>query len=248
MKINTDLSILGGLPDFGLVNVFLERRNSAESVSSLTKIRTEKSIKRFELAIKSTFLTFQSVNQKLLVKDVLLTEGITDDSLLMLFWNASFNNDLLNLINSDVFFPAFYSGRVVVKRAEITAYINELKTKEKELRKWSESTIETTASKYLTLLKKFNLLEGSANKTIVHPYLNDKMFVFFIYWLTAIEEKANVLKSRWLQYSFSETEFFVERAMQKKFSKFIDVIYTGDKLQIRPLIPYTDIYYAVHQS
>lgn len=247
MKINTDLSILGGLPDFGLINIFLENEKREESVASLTKIKTEKSIKRFELAIRSTFLTFAGNDQKLIVKDLLSNEGITKDSLLMLFWNASFNNDLLNCINSDVFFPAYYSGRIVLKRAEIIAYVNELKTVQKGLQKWSESTIETTSSKYLTLLKKFNLLEGGANKTIVHPFLNDKMFVLFIYWLSAIGEKANVLKSPWLQYSFSETEFFVERALQKKFSKFIEVNYTGDRLEIRPLILYKDIYYASQQ-
>lgn len=248
MKINTDVNILGGLPNFEIIKPFLENEDSKSNIDSPTNIKTEKSVKRFERAIKSTLLTFSNNNQKDIFKTFLLNEGNTSDSLLMLFWNASFNNNLLDNINSNIFFPAYYSGRIVLKQDEIAAYLGELKTTEKELQKWADSTIDITASKYLTLLKKFNLLEGGANKEIKHPFLNDKMFIYFIYWLLSIEKKTNILKSNWLQYSFSETEFFIERALQKKFSKFFEVNYSGDKIQIRPLIEYKNIYDASTQS
>lgn len=248
MKINSDVNILGGLPDLEIIVTFLEQENSEEIVSSFTKIKTKKSVERFEKAIKSTFLSFASNHQKIIVRDVLLKEGISNDSLLMLFWNASFNNELFNSINSNVFFPAYYSGRIVLKQGEVSAYLSELKSSEKELQKWSESTIETTASKYLTLLKKLNLLEGGASKSIKHPFLNDKIFILFIYWLIAVESRANILQSPRLQYSFSERDFFIERVLQKKFSKALEVNFTGDKLQIRPLVDYKDIYYVSSQS
>ena len=71
-----------------------------------------------------------------------------------------------------------------------------------DLKGWAEITINTTASKYLTLLKKFGVMEGSMNKTIIHPYLSDKMFTLFIYWLIAIENSPNILNSQWIPYCF----------------------------------------------
>ena len=45
-------------------------------------------------------------------------------------------------------------------------------------------------------------MEGTLNKSITHAYLNDKMFVIFIYWLLSVELKPNILESNWLQYCF----------------------------------------------
>ena len=247
MKINSDINILGGLPSFELIKNYLSDNNSEDNSSSPTKIKTEKSVKRFEKAIKSTLLTFANKNQRDIVKTLLLNEEITNDSRLILFWNASFNNELLNCINLNIFFPAYYSGRVILKQTEVAAYLNDLRSTEQALQKWAKSTLDVTASKYLTLLKKFDLLEGSANKKIKHPFLNDKMFICFVYWLVSVEKKTNILKSNWLRYSFFETKFFIERALEKKFSNFFEVNYSGDKLQIRPLIEYQSIYDSITQ-
>jgi hypothetical protein len=88
-------------------------------------------------------------------------------------------------------------------------------------------------------------MEGSLNKTIVHPYLNDKMFILFVYWITAVENKSNLLESEWLKYSFYERPVFIERLMQKKFTKYFNILYTGDKLKIETLIPYSTIYHVI---
>lgn len=242
MKINSDVNILGGLSDFEIIYGLLRAENREKSAGHATKIKTEKSVRRFEKSIKNTLLAFDNEKQKVIVKNILLNEGITNDSRLILFWNASRNNDLLNYLNLNVFFPAYYSGRIVIRQEDAADCLNELKITEKELGKWSAKTVKTTASKYLTLLKKFNLLEGSVNKSIKHPFLDDKMFVLFIYWVLAIENKANILQSSWLKYAFSEERFFIERIFQKRFSKFIEVNYTGDKLQVHPVIEYKDIY------
>lgn len=249
MIINTDLNVLGGLPDWNLINVFLK-----ESISSLRKgggihtftaIKTDKSIKRFEKAISATLIKFCNAEVEALVRNMLDVEKITNDSLLLIFWNASYNNELLNYLNTEIYFLAFYSGRISIKRDEVVACLKDLKERENQLKKWSDSTLQTTSSKYLTLLKKFHLMEGSLNKTIVHPYLNDKMFIHFVYWLTAIESKSNLLESEWLKYSFCERPVFIERLMQKKFAKYFQLNYTGDKLKIETTVPHEKIYHAI---
>jgi len=249
VTINTDLNILGGLPDWNLINVFLndsiESLLNSTGIQSYTSIKTDKSVKRFEKAISSTLIKFCKPEVSALVRNALGAENITKDTLLLLFWNASFNNELVNYLNTNIFFHAFYTGRISIKQDEVVACLKDLSISEIALKKWSDSTLQTTSSKYLTLLKKFNLMEGSARKSIVHPYLNDKMFIHFVYWLTAIETKSNLMDSVWLQYCFSEKTVFIERLMQKKFTKFFQIHFTGDMLKIETTLSYTTLYHAI---
>jgi hypothetical protein len=183
-----------------------------------------------------------------IIRQAIKANGTSTDTLLLLFWNASANNELLFHLNDKVFFPAFYSGRVAIKSDEVISCIKDLKLSEDVLKKWSEITITTTASKYLTLLKKFGMMDGSLNKTIVHPYLNDAMFILFAYWIAAISNKPNLINSHWLLYYFGEKQSFLDRLLQKKFLKYFNVVYTGDKLSIEPLIPYESIYEHITKS
>ena len=249
MEINSDLNIIGGLPDWNLINVFLQKNlatlHKTGGVHSLTSIKTEKSIKRFEKAISTTLIKFCNPDVEVIIRDILKDQNISHDSLLLIFWNASYNNQLLHYLNNQVYFIAFYSGRISIKQDEVVACLKDLKERENDLKKWSDSTLQISASKYLTLLKKFNLMEGSLHKTILHPYLNDKLFILFIYWIKSIETKSNLLESEWLSYSFCDKTIFVERLMQKKFSKYFQLLYTGDKLIVETLIPYSTIYHAI---
>jgi hypothetical protein len=252
MQINSDINVLGSLPDWNLIQVFLseDMKSIKEKggIHTYTAIKTDKSVKRFEKAIKATLLSCKNKDLENLLRIALKNNGINADNLLLLFWNASANNKLLFHINEKVFFPAFYSGRVSIKNDEVVACIKDLKQTEDQLKKWSEITVTTTASKYLTLLKKFGLMIGSVNKQIVHPHLSDAMFVLFTYWLVAISDKPNLINSSWLTYCFCEKQTFLERLLQKKFSKYYNVVYTGDKLNIEPIIPYESIYEYITKS
>jgi len=261
MNINTDINILGGLPDIGLIKAFFMSediidltnfdqsprplRSNTKRLEIFTKIKTHKSIIRFEKAIKSTLLYTANENISQLISSMINKEDISADATTLLFWNASFNNELLHYLNKKVYFPAYYSGRFTIKREEVIACLNELKQIESSMKDWTESTIRITSSKYLTLLKKFNLMEGSKNKSIVHPYLSDKMLIVYTYWLLAIESKANLFNSEWLAYSFLERSLLLERIMQIRFSKFININYVADYLKIERVLSYKEIYNAI---
>lgn len=247
MILNTTINILGGLPDWNLViHLLAERRgelDGANNFQSYTSLKTTRSVERFERAIRGTLIRFQREGTEHLMASPLLARGISPDNLLLLFWNASYNNDLLGYLNRNVYFPAFYSGRITIKSNEVVACIQELGTHpDMQSSGWADYTVEKVASKYLTLLGKFGLMEGSQTKSIVHPNLDDTLFVLFVYWICAVEEKSNILQSEWLEYGFSEKQPFVERLSQKKFSNFFQFNYTGDNLKIEPSRPYQEIY------
>jgi hypothetical protein len=249
MIINSDINILGGLPDFNLIiQLFYHNRQSSQAIEGknpITTIKTTKSLKRFKKSINGTLLYFRNEKIESLVNSFLINESLSADTLLLLFWNASANNQLLHHLNEQVYFPAYYSGRISLKMEEVAACIRELRQHEPYLQKWSDSTINVTASKYLTLLKKFNLMEGSAVKSIVHPYLKDKLLLVFVYWMLAIEEKPNLLLSNWLKYCFTEKQLFIGRVTSRKFSRFIQFNYTGDRLTIELTETYNNIYHAL---
>lgn len=236
MDINSDINILGGILDLGLIDFLLNESlplsGSKESRQIYSSLKTMKSFKRFENAINNTVIKFNNQSIEFLVRKVLEDEKNSVYGLRILFWNASFNNDLLDYLNQHIYFPALYSGRVTIKNDEVLACLMELKQTEESLQKWSDSTIKITASKYLTVLKKFNLLEGGINKSILHPHMNDIELILFVYWILAIESKTNILDSKWLQYCFLEKKIFVQQIMQKKLMKYLNVTFTGDKLKI----------------
>jgi hypothetical protein len=252
MQINSDINVLGSLQDWNLIKVFLSEDmasiNQKGGIHNYTAIKTNKSVKRFENAIKATFIRCKYHNFSGVIWQAIKSNVTNTDTLTLLFWNASCNNELLFYLNEKVFYPAFYSGRLTINNDDVVACIRDLRQTEDNLKKWSDITVKTTASKYLTLLKKFGLMEGSVNKSIMHPYLSDDMFVLFAYWIAATSDKPNLVESPWLPYCFCEKQAFMDRLLQKKFSKYFNVVYTGDRLNIEPLIPYESIYEYICKS
>jgi hypothetical protein len=249
--INSDINILGSLADWNLISIF-GGIGSNEPVSadhhSFTAIKTSKSVKRFKNAIENNFLRFDTDEIESLFDSLLTIKGIDSDTQLFLFWVLSQNNELIKYLNSTVFFPAFYSGRVSIRIDDVIASLFELKETEPQLKSWSNSTLTITASKYLTLLKKFDLLEGTLKKTIKNKFLSDEMFLVFVFWVCQFKEPSNVLKSEWLKYGFMEVSTFIERVVLKKYTQFYTITYNGDILRIEPSIPYHQLIESIHES
>lgn len=224
MNINSDINVLGSIADYNLIVNYIRatenQDNSDSEFQSYSNIKTTRSFKRYERAINSTFLKFKNAGLEALVKKVLKNEDVSINSLFLLFWNASVNNDFIHYLNNMVLFPAFYSGRIGIKKDEVIACIRELRTTETAIQKWTGSTIDVAARKYLAFLVKIKLMEGGRSKTICRCFIDDELLILFVYWLLAIEIKPNILKSQWLQYSLMEKKVFVERITRKKFRKY----------------------------
>lgn len=246
MIVNTDINILGSILDLTIINnVFSADQNKTfgkSIVKPVSNLKTTRSVERYERAVKNTLLLFKNIELNDLFYSVFKKEELSQNALTLLFLNASFNNDLLNYFNLNIYFPAYYSGRIGIRKNEIIACIHELKQKEENVKLWSDSTIDVVARKYLALLEKFSLLEGARTKLIQHNYVDDIQLMLFIYWICKTETKANILESNWFSYSFLEKDSFIERILQKKFMKYINVIYTGDSVKIETRISYKEIF------
>ena len=76
---------------------------------------------------------------------------------LVLFWQFALNNRLFREISYQVYIKAYMSGRSGLSKDDITAYLKEFVSHNKELKlNWSENTINTLSTKYLNLMTKLN--------------------------------------------------------------------------------------------
>lgn len=245
MNINTDINILGGMPDYNLIRIYIageaKDMSSSEVQYQYTTIKTEKAFKRFQKAIDKSVNSFKTDNLKTMIQVLCNSQEIDDTLLLVFFWNISLNNELFAYLNEKVYFPVLYSGRTTVTAEEVEACLKELKENEVDLQKWADSTINVTASKYLTFLKKLGLLEGTIKKRMVYKNLTEKQFVIFLYWLMQAEETTNVGDSKWQKYGFMDKELFIERCLQHKYSKYINVNYNGEILRVEPILSYGEV-------
>jgi len=72
MPINSDINVLGSLPDWNLIKVFLSEDmdsiNEKGGIHTYTAIKTDKSVKRFEKAIKATLIASKKTSLGLIVR------------------------------------------------------------------------------------------------------------------------------------------------------------------------------------
>lgn len=241
MHINSNINILGGLPEFELIKFFLmDSDNQIKSHLEYSDIRTLKAVNRFKKAIQESF-----VSKKAEINDLLLPylkENSINENLYFLFLLFSFNNDLFKYLNDTVFFPVYYSGRRIIKKEEVEICLKDLQKKNEALANWSDSTITTTASKYLTLLKKFGLLNGVQKKEIIYKNLSSEEFLVFVYFLSIAEKNSNKIHSEWIKYSFYENDFFLQKVLEKQLIRYVEVQYNGDNLKLKPMINYDKLY------
>jgi len=247
VRINSNINILGGLADFNLIKYFLlsDKNRDIQHVE-FTDIRTLKAVKRFKKVIIESF---EVKNEKImnLLLEYVKNENIENLSYI-LFLMLSNNNDLFMYLNENVFLPVYYSGRMTLKKDEIVLCLKDLQKTNEDLKKWSDSTLETTASKYLTLLKKLGLAIGVQKKEIVYKSPSFEDFVLFNYFFDQIEPEANKYNSKWIQYSFFEKDFFIQKILDKKLMRFLEIHFSGDNLKIKTLTNYQELYYALKSA
>ncbi len=241
MIINSDINIIGSIPDYHLIYsaIPLLSTNQIDLEKMLVEnnefnFRTEKSRKRFLSALNSAFISKnENVNDLTAALIVYLKNDETSRAIL-LFWIFSINNKLFFELNKDVFLKYYFQGRAELPKETVIAYIKDLISKNNELKgKWSEITVNTIASKYLTILKKLHLLEGNQKKRFCHVKISDELLAVFIHLIGLLEsKKSNFLEDELIAFTFISKDIILERLKKIGKKDWIKMNYTGTSLNV----------------
>lgn len=233
-RYNSDINILGSIPDYSLIIVSVANDFSQNDAAIQNFIfRTSKTLPRFQKAIRNNFFQFKNDDHQSLFRNAIMSEQLSQASkLLLLFWQLIYSNALFADITREVFFHYFYAGRISLVKDDVLVYLNHLKSTSLNIQGWSNKTIETIASKYLTILKKLGLAEGGLRKEIVHPYMEDALFVYFIRLLVITHSERNIVKHPDLLHGFMDESQIIAKLKRASNQEYWNINQIGNDLTI----------------
>ena len=254
-KVNTNINIIGGIPDYDIIYDVLRllaENLSAENIHELViinnkyGIRTEEARGRFLRVIKSEFWQFKNSEHETLIRSLFKSGGFEKTKNFALFWMLGINNTLFENITKKAFFKAYFSGRVQIKNDEIIAYMRHERETNPVIQKWSDVTIKTVASKYLTFLKKIGFLEGRQKKEFKYIQVDHNSLIYFLYLMKTIEpNQPDIFKSRYIDFLFIEKASLISILKKAMFADFFDIQTTGADLKIDLKFDYGEIIDAI---
>ena len=251
MTYNTDLNVIGGLRDYNLIQKSLQSHfNESDSFSDLIQqrnefhLRTEKSRDRIEAAITSSFLLFTNQNHIDLMQGIFAeNSACVMQKELIYFWQFAICNRLFFDLSVNVFMKNYFSGRVGLSKDDLIGYLKEYLVQNKAFNlKWSEITIDTLATKYLSFMTKLGFLSGKRTKTFEHIKISAESLVFFIYFAQIFEpQNKNILVNKMLPLSFVPIEDIQERFKKLSLKGFFNMNFNGVALNIELIHSYKEI-------
>ena len=249
-KYDTTINVIGGIKDYSAIfKVINSYFDGGDSVNQLIyqqngfNLRTAKSRERIEKAINKAFLNFKNPGHQILIKSLMSDHIPWADKQMVLFWHFSLNNRLFREISTQVFAKMFYSGRVSINKNDIVAYLKEfITTKEAREISWSESTINTLATKYLNLMTKLRFLKPKRNKVFEEIRLSSQSLVIFIYFAKLFDPYGNdIFKNQFLPLLLINQQEIVERLKKLAIRGHFNMDFNGVSLNINLIYPYQEI-------
>ncbi len=249
-KYDTTVNVIGGLRDCSTILKAIDSyfHNEITTPGNEFDFRTEKSKSRIEHAVRLSFLSFRNQDHRDLIESIFKSNMPPQDKELILFWQFALNNRLFREISSRVYMKVYYSGRIGISKDDIFAYLKEFLSQNKALGlNWSESTIDTLATKYLNLLTKLNLLGGSRVKSFKHIKISTELLTLYFYFAKLYDPLArDILKSEMLPLSFVSTEDLTERLKKLSLKGFLKMDFNGVALNIELIHSYRGICDALY--
>lgn len=226
-KYNSTVNVLGGVPDYAVMIDYLIQEYGDKSESDKFTFRTAKATTRFKKAVMDGFGWFRSDTHKELFINAIGSSNFSfEEKLIVLYWQLIICNTLFQEVTENIFLRALYSGRTTIDKSDAEAFIKHLKALYPDDITWSDSTIATTASKYLTCLKKFGFASGTNRKEIHAPHISSQLFVLLVKMALAVYPEDNTLGNPLFRFSFLDNQSIINRL------KTIDYISLWDISQI----------------
>ncbi len=239
---NSDINIIGSIPDFSLLEVALAQFAKGKGRLDLKELvvtnnafdfRTESTRTRFLSAVQRSVLAFANEQHKQLIVSLFNAPGLEGLKRWTLFLQLLAGNELFRLISKEVYAKVYYSGRTTITGDEIFAYLKALQSNSVSLNKFSDSTLQKIASKYLTILKKLGMLEGGVKKRILNIRLSENEILFFVYFILSVDDtNRDLLKSPYREFFFLEKNELIHSLKNIKYMQSLDITFTGEALNV----------------
>lgn len=229
---NTDINVLGGVPDYPAMISFVTGTLSGERESAFT-FRTGNATKRFIAAIERSIICCKNQGHRELFQSALNSLELTvEQKYSIIFWQLIINNNLFSDITKNYYLRMLYAGRVALSSDEILSYLYELRREKEGELQWSESTLKINASKYLTLLKKIGLVEGDKTKNIKYQNIGDDLFLYLVRLSQVIYPEDQTSQNPLLQFSLMDETSLIKKLKSIKFTPYWAITQLGTDIKI----------------
>ncbi|WBA82838.1 BrxA family protein [Endozoicomonas sp. GU-1] len=247
---NTTIKDIAGLKDyrqiFNIVNVHFAQPDSTESRitdDNEFDIRTIKTRSKVNWAIQKTVLHFINADHEALASSVFQEHIPDQDRKFAFFWHLCLNNRLFREITTRVFVKTYFSGRAQISQEDIIAFVKDISDKNDPSKpSWSEDTLYRVATKYLSLMTKFDFVTSGRTKTFNHIRPSSEALTLFLYFARLYQPAvANILKSRLLPTCFITAEDIQSRLKKLSIQGFFHMSFNGVELNVELTHSYKEV-------
>ena len=252
---NTAIKDIAGLKDyrqiFNIINAYFTEPESTESRitdDNEFDIRTIKTRSKVNWAIQKTVLHFLNDDHAALASSVFQEHIPDQDRKFAFFWHLCLNNRLFREITTRVFVKTYFTGRAQISQEDIIAFVKDISDKNNpEKPSWSEETLYRVATKYLSLMTKFEFVTSGRTKSFNHIRPSAESLVLFLYFARLYEPTViNILKSSILPSSFITTEDIHEKLKRLSMKGFFHMNFNGVDLNVELTHSYKEICDALY--
>ncbi len=256
--INTQTNVIASIPDFNIVLKVLKDYSKGLSLDQIKEslvvtnaygIRTKESRVRFYTAIKSTFLQFRNRDHQDIIKSIYRSEFSTDIQRFIAYMQMSINNELFFHLTNDVLIGLLFKGRLTIDKPVFVSYLHDIMKENNDIIQWTDSTIETIAYKYLTLMKKLGFLRGSVKKEFNRFSPTDEMLILSVYLIKSVGmEYPNFLQNPYSALLMLPQNSLIERLRRMTFQDSLSITTVGYDMKMDLKYSYKEIANAVRKN
>lgn len=254
-EYNTAIKDIAGVKDYTLIfNIINAHFTEPDSIDSkITEknqfdLRASKTRTKVNWAINKSILQFINDEHKDLVSKAFQDSVPLQDKRFAFLWHFCLNNRLFREITINVFTKVYFSGRAQISKDDIIAYIKDVPGNDGSGKLgWSEETIYRLATKYLSLMTKFDYVSAGRVKSFNHIRPSQEAMVLFLYFANLFSPKVkNILENELLPASFIVTDDIQVRLKKLSLKGFFDMSFNGVALNVELTHSHKDICDALY--
>jgi len=254
----SDINVIASIPDFNLINdvisAFANKKaedyiNEEIFKQNIYGIRTLKSRERFLSAIKKVFIKFKTEEHQKIFYALFTQNNFVNLKRVALYFQFAFNDQLFYELNTKVYMKLYKAGRLTVPKDEFIAYLYDLRDNKIDIQKWSNSTLDIIASKYLTLLKKLGFLKGRFRKEFCTIDLDDPTIIYMVYLLKSLGNiNPDIMKNPYLDILPCSQDNLYKRIKKISLTDYFKIYTLGYDLKVNLKYSYEEIVNVIIQN